>query len=156
MEHFDCIMHMHVFVIYIGGQYTEIWSKHLTDSDTLCRYSSAMQSLATGPWKKKHASSRIIWCTDTIREYFPDCRLVHLLEKDLKRFEYGNPTLVEPTLLPKSQEEIITIAHEFNRRPQLNVLDVGSCYNPFKEYTDYNVTAIDIAPATEVSRKCIE
>lgn len=34
------------------------------------------------------------------------------------------------------------------------LLDVGSCYNPFSTFTDFRVTAIDIAPASNDVYKC--
>ena len=115
-----------------------------------------MHSLATGPWKKEkqEEASRITWCVDAIREYFSAGKLLHLLEKDLKRLGYGNPTQVEESLLPKSLDDIGICVSEFNSSRHLQLLDVGSCYNPFKSYKEYNVVAIDIAPATEVGRLC--
>ena len=114
-----------------------------------------MHSLATGPWKKKNeAANRITWCVDTIREYFVE-KLVQLLEKDLRRLGHGNPTIVDQTMLPGSQEQIVLITREFIGK-QLSLLDVGSCYNPFMGYKEFRVTAIDIAPATEVRMRCTE
>ena len=40
----------------------------------------------------------------------------------------------------------------FSENKKLNLLDVGSCYNPFQKYKEYDVLAIDIAPATDVSK----
>lgn len=34
------------------------------------------------------------------------------------------------------------------------LLDVGSCYNPFKLFDKFHVTAIDIAPATDEVYEC--
>ena len=116
----------------------------------LKEYSSAMKSLATGPWQDKNESGRIKWCVDTIEEFFTRGKLMHLLEKDSRRLVHGNPTQLEKELLPETPDEMRLIVDEFSRR-QLQLLDVGSCYNPFKQYQRFEVTAVDIAPATEVS-----
>lgn len=71
--------------------------------------------------------------------------------KDMRRETFGNPTQLEPSLLPQTEEEVKKIVRSFQDR-LLHLLDVGSCYNPFNEYKDFNVTAIDIAPAVGVSQ----
>lgn len=37
---------------------------------------------------------------------------------------------------------------------KVKLLDVGSCYNPFSVFEDFDVTAVDIAPAQESVRYC--
>ena len=107
-----------------------------------------MCSLATGPWKK-HGGGRIQWCVDACREYF-HCLLEKLLKKDMRRFAYGNLTQLEKCSLPQSDDDVYRIVTSFHGR-QLRLLDVGSCYNPFLDYQEFEVTAIDIAPAVNVS-----
>lgn len=136
------------------GDIETVWSSHLNDSQTLNKYASAMHSLATGPWRHNHdEESRITWCRDSIREFFSDDALLRLLQKDIRRLEYGNPTILDNKYLPKSQEELREVITSFRGRP-LDLLDVGSCYNPFKIYTEFTVTAVDIAPATKDVQYC--
>jgi hypothetical protein len=33
---------------------------------------------------------------------------------------------------------------------KIRLLDVGSCYDPFRQFDDFTVVAIDISPAVEV------
>ena len=107
-----------------------------------------MCALANGPWAK-HGGGRIKWCTETCLEYFYGGKLEQLIKKDIRRASHGNPTLLENGLLP-SHDDVGKIVDKFSTR-QLHVLDVGSCYNPFSVEKRFLVTAIDIAPAVEVS-----
>lgn len=125
-----------------------MWSSHLSDTTKLHHYAAAMCSLATGPWMK-HGLGRIQWCVDACKEYFLQGSLEKLLKKDLRRLAHGNPTQLDIGLLPQCEEDTERIVKSFQYR-QLSLLDVGSCYNPFKIYEEFCVTAIDIAPATKV------
>lgn len=111
-----------------------------------------MHSLAVGPWKK-HGGGRILWCVEACQEYFQNGGILeNVLRKDMRRKEFGNPTQLEASLLPSSEEEMRSIVCSFKDR-LLQLLDVGSCYNPFSEYDKlFIVTAIDLAPAVEVRR----
>ena len=114
-----------------------------------------MQQLATGPWAGKIDGGRISWCVQTCEEYL-SYRLEQLLLKDLRRLGHGMPTLVEPSLLPTCPHGVRDLVYKLSSRA-LRLLDVGSCYNPFLSWPQFVVTAIDIAPATEVSscRMCV-
>lgn len=127
----------------------ELWSSHVGNKETLTTYSRAMHSLAIGPWKKNHGGGRIQWCVDACKEYFHEGMLERLLKKDVRRFAYGNPTQLEPDSLPHDNDGVLGIVAGFLNR-QLRLLDVGSCYNPFSDYKEFEVTAIDIAPAVKV------
>ncbi len=135
-----------------GGEDALVWEKHLSDKETLASYSTAMVTLATGPWIKQPEGegSRIKWCINSIREYYStDGKLKLLLEKDIRRFGHGNPTLVDEPRLPRSCDQVADIVRELSTQ-RLKLLDVGSCYNPFKDYKEMEVVAIDIAPASKV------
>ncbi|XP_003383071.1 PREDICTED: probable methyltransferase BMT2 homolog [Amphimedon queenslandica] len=140
--------------LYSGIPLDKVWSVHLKDEDTLIKYSKAMHSLAVGPWMK-HGGGRIQWCLEACKEYFQDGGVLEkVLRKDLRRKEFGNPTQLEDSLLPKSEEDYRTILESFRGR-RLELLDVGSCYNPFSEYRELlDVTAIDLAPAVESVLQC--
>lgn len=60
------------------------------------------------------------------------------------------PLLVPRELLPATAEKVDKLVEEFTSR-KWHLLDVGSCYNPFAVYPQFEVTAVDIAPAVEVS-----
>ncbi len=129
-----------------------LWREHLKDHSSLSNYATAMYALATGPWAKHKAQGeggRIEWCVDVCCEYFLGGQLKKLLLKDLRRTEHGMPTLLHPMLLPPSPEQVEGVAREFEGR-RWRLLDVGSCYNPFAEHSQFDVTAVDIAPAVEV------
>ena len=108
-----------------------------------------MHDLATGSWAKKHDNNRIGWCVDTIREYF-HVGLKKALMKDLRRLDHGMPTIVDHKELPKTDQEIVKAIDPFISKPTLRLLDVGSCYNPFSTFEEFEVVAVDIAPAMEV------
>lgn len=127
---------------------TTVWREHLADKASLQQYSAAMYSLAKGPWSK-HGGGRVKWCADTCDEYFSHGTLGKLLLKDLRRLEHSMSTLVPPDLLPLSPQEVKVVVEGFRTR-KWHMLDIGSCYNPFAQYCQFEVTAIDIAPAVEV------
>lgn len=110
-----------------------------------------MRSLAIGPWQQARdkEGNRIAWCVDVCEEYFARGTLAKLLLKDLRRTVHQMPTLVPLDILPKTEEDVSHLAQCFNSR-KLFLLDVGSCYNPFKKFPQFEVTAIDIAPADKV------
>lgn len=133
----------------LGGEdVDEVWREHVRDEGTLASYSEAMRGLATGPWKGGNATGdRISWCVQTCSMYL-DNRLEQLLFKDLRRQNHSMPTLVDPSLLP-ANSSVRSVVESFRQQP-LRLLDVGSCYNPFLSFPQFLVTAIDIAPASEV------
>lgn len=59
------------------------------------------------------------------------------------------PTCVPITLLPASPCDVRELVKGLNSRA-LQLLDVGSCYNAFLASQQFDVTAIDIAPADKV------
>ncbi len=137
---------------HAGGSDVEVqWSTHLTHTHTLSTYSRAMAALAKGPWANKlDDTNRIQWCVDRCEEYFKLDVLKNLLLKDLRRLNHGMATIVAVEALPGSEGDIVEVLQELTCR-RLRVLDVGSCYNPFASFPQFDVTAVDIAPADEVS-----
>lgn len=131
-----------------GHGFREVWSKLLADDSSLRAYSHAMSTLATSHWGEE--ASRISWCVQVCAEYFaPQGALQKLLLKDMRRKDHAMPTLVPLSLLPCKENGVIEVVGKWKERT-LTVLDVGSCYNPFLNYDQFQVTAIDIAPANEV------
>lgn len=125
----------------------EVWREHLKDKEVLQVYSQAMHQLATGPWAGKDAE-RICWCEQACEDY-RSYRLEQLLSKDLRRISHEMPTHVPTSLLPPTPCDVKELVKELNSRAW-QLLDVGSCYNPFLASPQFDVTAIDIAPATKV------
>lgn len=143
-----------------GHNIEEVWCKLLADKPSLETYSYAMRTLAIGSWEENglRKASRIQWCVQVCSEYFKQHGALHtLLLKDLRRRDHDMPTTVPLPLLPSSLEGVIEIVENYSLT--LNLLDVGSCYNPFRHYSQFHVTAIDLAPADEVELSglmCIE
>ncbi|OXU29011.1 hypothetical protein TSAR_005139 [Trichomalopsis sarcophagae] len=129
----------------------ETWKTHITQNDKLNHYAESMYQLATEHWVEKSKTSapltycRVEWIKHQCKEYFFnggmkkfDDKEVHLLNKDteeLNKIDYS--TKIKTTIDSK-----------------INVLDVGSCYNPFSSEHLFSVTAIDIAPYSKDVTKC--
>jgi hypothetical protein len=131
-----------------GKPVDELWREHVTNRGVLRAYSKAMRILATGQWAGREDGDRISWCVQTCEEYWSH-RLEQLILKDLRRLSHNMPTLVQPPLLPTSQRAVTEMVDRLRSR-LWRLLDVGSCYNPFLSLPQFVVTAIDIAPASEV------
>lgn len=121
------------------------WKEHCKDEENLKKYASSMKSLATIHWCSNAKSnlkviSRISWVHAFCKEYFNGPLL---LKHRLKEIDILNKLEIEYD---------VNAFNEFGN--QLQLLDVGSCYNPFKIYEGFNVLAIDIAPACDDVFKC--
>ena len=137
-----------------GQKFEDVWTKLLSDDSTLSRYANAMSSLATAYWEENGGpeASRIKWCVEVCREYCDEDQgaLHRLLSKGLRRRKHDMPTSIPRALLPSSAQEMADILARWSGGAVLRLLDVGSCYNPFLAHKQFEVTAIDIAPAMEV------
>lgn len=120
------------------------WKLHCLDEPKLKQYAFAMKELSSVFWENNFlnnskAISRIHWINETCLTYF------------FKNIQYFREK--EEQILKKLN---IFINHQetdlFTERWKL--LDVGSCYNPFRAFEHFEVTAIDIAPATNDVFKC--
>jgi hypothetical protein len=60
------------------------------------------------------------------------------------------PTSIPLPLLPASPDQVVGVVEGWKGGKALRLLDVGSCYNPFQFFSQFQVTAIDIAPADKV------
>ncbi|XP_058121627.1 S-adenosylmethionine sensor upstream of mTORC1 [Anopheles ziemanni] len=118
-----------------------VWKEHVRDEELLKNYADAMHKLATCYWDRtmevscKRSNSRIEWVVASCRSYFHGATpLLYLFrDKDDKVMQ------------------AIDAHHGHDYRPypveRIKLLDVGSCYDPFAAFPDFDVTAIDIAPA---------
>ncbi|XP_055918679.1 S-adenosylmethionine sensor upstream of mTORC1 [Eupeodes corollae] len=120
---------------------TEAWNHHVQNTDRLKEYADAMRKLAT-IWEDNStnvdllARSRIKWTIDYCMSYFLANGI--LLEKRAREERLLESLDYDNSLCKYHQET-----------PHLRVLDVGSCFNPFKNMEYFEVTAIDLCPATD-------
>lgn len=123
------------------GNHDEVWANHCSDSEVRQRYAESMKTLATTIWQY---DDRIEWCNVTIRDYFYNGGLQKAISRQCRK--RGNECL-EKCLNAALQELKLDITKPV-------ILDVGSCYNPFKVYEDLDTVAIDLTPASEDVLQC--
>ncbi|RZC36591.1 DUF3321 and/or Methyltransf 23 domain containing protein [Asbolus verrucosus] len=124
----------------------EAWQKHCEDEDGLEKYASAMQNLATSHWENNcnkglKATSRVEWIYQFSKKYFTKEEIRKQRQKEIE-------------IAHKINVEINYVDPNITEERKLQVLDVGSCYNPLKKYTCFGVIPIDIAPANSDVYKC--
>lgn len=106
-----------------------------------------MHQLAQEFWQKNNGARsdlcRIQWVVKESEDYFYHGGCEKALEKESKLSQryFENPI---NNLNAIFEGEKLT----------LKLLDVGSCYSPFSTFSNFNVTAIDLVPATEHVLKC--
>lgn len=125
----------------IGSEHA--WQKHCRDEENLRRYAYTMRELACKYWEqniKSSANSRILWTVDTCLNYFTN-EVVKFREK-------------ESDICFKINCKCTEDLYNIQKVEKFKLLDVGSCYNPFKKFQTFEVTAIDISPATNEVFKC--
>lgn len=133
------------------------WLEHLKSKSKLNNYATAMMELATNHWEQndqkvaqqnsrsERSRSRIMWSVNYCREYFLQTKTITALRER------------EGRLLTELSEGSSPIKMEFESRKEdekIKLLDVGSCYNPFSKFDEFDVTAIDIAPAIDDVIEC--
>lgn len=122
----------------------EAWNQHLNQTDVLEKYSKCMEKLATEYWdpniqdESKTPLSRIKWAADFCYDYFINGSYLSFRDK-------------EKIICSKICIKMNTTV-EFNS--PVKHLDVGSCYNPFKEYSFLDVLAVDLFPANKNVLSC--
>lgn len=117
---------------------TAAWEEHLKKSTNLKKYAESMNKLANEYWKKEALQNRIEWIASFGKQYFIDDKTL------LQKYRDKEAAI--------SGEEILPIIQFPNY--EIKLLDVGSCYNPFKKYEFIIPLAIDIAPATDDVKLC--
>ncbi|XP_050101376.1 S-adenosylmethionine sensor upstream of mTORC1 [Anopheles aquasalis] len=118
-----------------------VWQEHVRDAKVLKSYAAAMEKLATCYWDRtmevscKRSNSRIEWVVASCRSYFlgPTPLLYLFREKEDKVMQ-----AIDSSFRYEHQPYLIE---------KIRLLDVGSCYNPFGAFENFDVTPIDIAPA---------
>lgn len=120
---------------------SKAWECHLQQQDRLKEYAEAMFKLAS-IWENNSsnvdllARSRVKWTIDYCMSYFLADAV--FLEKRAR----------EQRLMESLEFETSQCKYHHETK-NLRVLDVGSCFNPFKNMEYFDVTAIDLCPATE-------
>lgn len=137
------------------------WLDHLRGKSKLDKYAVAMKDLATKFWEendkkssvKIESRSRISWTVNFCQQYFLHDKIVSDLRNRELRIEKEHfADAVADSVygaLPAVTERI-----ERFQSAKISLLDVGSCYNPFGNIVEFNVTAIDIAPAVPEVLQC--
>jgi hypothetical protein len=143
------------------------WEECLDDTG-LQRYAQSMKSLGER-WLKQSQSktpSRVEWCIEMVALFYSDVGLKKVLEKYQRKSFF----LAQGRKM-NAEEEAAAQRHASTRRdrllitrsecdkccnPRLNVLDVGSCYDPFFRHCrdKWNITALDLCPAEERVFQC--
>lgn len=121
------------------------WKKHCSDEDKLKKYATAMKVLSSTYWesnfmKKSKPVSRIAWTSVTCITYFTE---------SIEQFRQKEYSVINKFSIP------VDIQIESNlSNHKWKLLDVGSCYNPFKVFDNFEIMPIDISPATDEVYKC--
>lgn len=119
------------------------WLEHCAKKDVLAKYAYCMEKLATTHWEANCASdtseatSRIQWTADFCYNYF--------LNKQYLEFN-AKETLIA--------EKINVVLEEEHFSNPVHFIDVGSCYNPFRDYNFLKVLPIDLSPANNTVLQC--
>ncbi|XP_063591624.1 S-adenosylmethionine sensor upstream of mTORC1-like isoform X1 [Penaeus indicus] len=129
-----------------GEDEAEVWKDHIQHEDVLRTYASAMHSLATNHWESTQQinTSRVTWVNDAIIQYYQKGEMTRVTQKELRKLTHlGLETECD------ASDGCLQKEHG-----KLQLLDVGSCYNPFSVYEHYEVTAIDLYPAQPSVKQC--
>lgn len=122
------------------------WQQHCLNTERLDEYSNAMRTLAL-LWeensKDEPQNCRVRWVHQICCDYFSKNGVLYqrTREKTISKANHLNFNFEND------------IENEYGSI-KLNLLDVGSCYNPYKQFNCYEVTAVDLAPANEDVYKC--
>ncbi|XP_026761536.2 S-adenosylmethionine sensor upstream of mTORC1 [Galleria mellonella] len=126
----------------IGAE--KAWLEHCKNQDILKTYAHYMEKLATIHWQASSnsaltdATSRITWSADVCFDYF--------ISKSFMKYRHKEHEIAEKLNIPFNMEESFTYP--------MKLIDVGSCYNPFKIYDFFDVLAIDLYPANDSVQQC--
>ncbi|XP_019748884.1 S-adenosylmethionine sensor upstream of mTORC1 isoform X2 [Hippocampus comes] len=131
------------------GDFDKIWREHCEDEQTLSEYAVAMKNLADNHWAVNcEKEGRIDWCHSVCQEYFRDGGMKRMLEKDEKSASFS-AGLTEASASGRPSSSIQRPGAHMGK---IRLLDVGSCFNPFKKFDEFLTVGIDIVPAVELQR----
>lgn len=122
-----------------------------------------MHQLAIENWQLSEDAqkgNRINWCKNIILEFYFNCGLENILSKDARRLYHQNLESGKEIKLSNKEvfvsdlinKQMETMRKSFTKGNKIKLLDVGSCYDPFTEFSDiFETTAVDLYPATKVN-----
>lgn len=136
------------------------WQEHIQAKSLLQNYAQAMKELAVNHWEsneqklqtnesntsKFQQRNRITWTRNFCHDYFTNSETIDKIRQ--RELRILNELKIDCTEINR-QMSLGNFPVE-----KIELLDVGSCYNPFKIYNEFQVTAIDIAPATDGVYEC--
>ena len=94
-----------------------------------------------------------MWSVNYCREYFLKEGIVAGLREREARILKEMPQVEES--LSGEMLKVGPLRYEGDQLVEkVRLLDVGSCFNPFQEFTEFDVTAVDIAPAVDEVFEC--
>ena len=109
-----------------------------------------MDELANRHWDGTGSGSRITWIKSVVRRYFLDGDWKRIVRRAKRRARASAARSSEETEWPDDFE----IDSSLVIRDKLRTLDVGSCFNPFRDVEFMDVTAIDLSPAAASVYAC--
>lgn len=113
------------------------WTKAVEDNDALETYADAAVVMGSKDWVKIGTE----WMHFYIQQFYFGELGVKLMQKFQKKASVdSNFPLCSKIPLPGGTK--------------VRLLDVGSCFNPFKRWDDLDVTAIDLCPADPSVHQC--
>ncbi|CAD7076928.1 unnamed protein product [Hermetia illucens] len=118
------------------------WAQHVENLTQLQTYAQAMETLA-GLWENNAdmedsaAMSRIKWIIDYCMSYFLTDKI--LVEKRTKEEHLNTVLEFNLDLKDKYLPEL----------DKVRLLDVGSCFNPFRHVASFDVIAMDLCPSND-------
>ncbi|XP_034935578.1 S-adenosylmethionine sensor upstream of mTORC1 [Chelonus insularis] len=131
----------------------EAWSRHIAQTQKLQEYATSMQKLATTYWDLNNKISngnvrcRIEWIKHQCFEYF--------LKEGKRKFHQREIEIISKLSSFKPVEKLETsLPWKEDNFSKINLLDIGSCYNPFANDINFNVTAIDLVPYDDKVLQC--
>ncbi|XP_049859163.1 S-adenosylmethionine sensor upstream of mTORC1 [Schistocerca gregaria] len=135
----------------------QAWKYHCNQKNILKKYASVMHTLATKFWEQSNdplvngSSNRIQWVVTMCMNYFLNGGRVEELIKEVKKQSYCTENTSKSSLI--CENSIFNVSPEKSME-KLKLLDVGSCYNPFSQFSVFQVVPIDLAPATPDVWEC--
>lgn len=130
------------------------WKDHSQSKIELKNYAQAMIELAINHWEfnnqkktvKQQQRSRIDWSVNYCHDYFKnDSMITNLRQRELR-------IMNELKINDTDMEQLKSL--EMCSMEKIKLLDVGSCYNSFEKYSEFEVMAIDIVPAIDTVHEC--
>lgn len=127
----------------------QAWKRHMNDEETRKIYAESMKQLASDYWNKNdETQDRIKWTIDYCEKYFSE-EIVKWYEKDLRSIEFLKSEGKVSTSFEATECQEIQL-----RGSKIEVLDVGSSGNFFRNSENFKILPIDISPSDPTVYVC--